>query len=53
MDPTVPVLLLDLDGVLNPFAAPSCPDGYQERVFFEGEGQYRSSLSSRFRQSTP
>lgn len=37
-----PVLLLDLDGVLNPFAAPTCPDGYQERVFFEGEepGRY-------------
>jgi hypothetical protein len=29
-----PVLLLDLDGVLNPFAAPVCPDGYLEREFF-------------------
>jgi hypothetical protein len=33
--------LLDLDGVLNPFAAPACPDGYQERVLFEGEGPVR------------
>jgi hypothetical protein len=41
VDQTVPVLLLDLDGVLNPFAAPSCLDGYQERVFFEGEGAER------------
>ncbi|MGI5238919.1 hypothetical protein [Dactylosporangium sp. CA-139066] len=35
------VLLLDLDGVLNPFAAPTCPEGYQERVFFEGEEPVR------------
>jgi hypothetical protein len=41
VDSTVPVLLLDLDGVLNPFAAPVCPDGYLERVFFEGEGPER------------
>jgi hypothetical protein len=33
----VPIVLLDLDGVLNPFAAPVCPDGYREHVFFEGE----------------
>jgi hypothetical protein len=34
--------LLDLDGVLNPFAAPVCPDGYEEHVFFDGEepGRY-------------
>jgi hypothetical protein len=37
----VPVLLLDLDGVLNPFAAPVGPDGYLEREFFEGEGPER------------
>ncbi|GIJ11852.1 hypothetical protein ACFFMR_16525 [Micromonospora andamanensis] len=37
----MPVLLLDLDGVLNPFAASSCPDDYQERVLFEGEGAER------------
>jgi hypothetical protein len=36
-----PVLLLDLDGVLNPFAAPVCPDGYLEREFFAGEGPER------------
>jgi hypothetical protein len=33
----VPIIFLDLDGVLNPFAAPTCPSGYQERVFFDGE----------------
>jgi hypothetical protein len=38
---TRPIVLLDLDGVLNPFAAPACPDGYRERVFFEGEGPER------------
>jgi hypothetical protein len=27
--------------VLNPFAAPVCPEGYQERAFFEGEGPDR------------
>jgi hypothetical protein len=37
MAPTVPVLLLDLDGVLNPFAAAACPDGFREHVFFDGE----------------
>jgi hypothetical protein len=37
----VPVVLLDLDGVLNPFAAPACPDGYRERVLFEGEEPVR------------
>ena len=32
-----PILLLDLDGVLDPFAAPVCPDGYLEHEFFAGE----------------
>ena len=41
MDQGTPILFLDLDGVLNPFAAPVCPDGYLERVFFEGEGAVR------------
>ena len=41
MSSTAPVLLLDLDGVLNPFAAPVCPDGYLEREFFAGEGPER------------
>jgi hypothetical protein len=36
-----PVLLLDLDGVLNPFAASTCPDGYVEHEFFPGEGPER------------
>ena len=35
------MIFLDLDGVLNPFAAPACPDGYQECVLFEGEDPQR------------
>ena len=30
----LPLLLLDVDGVLNPFAAPACPDGYRGYAFF-------------------
>jgi hypothetical protein len=40
-----PVLLLDLDGVLNPFAATSCPDGYLEHEFYPGEGPERYCLA--------
>ncbi|MFF8962255.1 HAD domain-containing protein [Streptomyces globisporus] len=29
-----PLLLLDVDGVLNPFVAPACPPGYREHGFF-------------------
>jgi hypothetical protein len=36
-----PVMLLDLDGVLNPFGASTCPDGYVEHEFFPGEGLER------------
>lgn len=36
-----PLLLLDLDGVLNPFAAAACPDGFLEHVCFEGEPPQR------------
>ena len=36
-----PLLLLDIDGVLNPFAAPGCPDGYAELVLFAGEEPVR------------
>lgn len=32
--PPRPLLLLDVDGVLNPFAAPTCPPGYREHDFF-------------------
>lgn len=32
-----PLLLLDVDGVLNPFAADGCPPGYQEFPFFPDE----------------
>ncbi len=38
------MLLLDLDGVLNPFAAAACPEGYREHVFFEGEEPARYCL---------
>jgi hypothetical protein len=30
-----PLLLLDVDGVLNPY--PDCPDGFTEHTFFPGE----------------
>jgi hypothetical protein len=42
---TGPVLLLDLDGVLNPFAAPACPDAYREYEFFPGEGPERYCIT--------
>ncbi|WP_019545222.1 HAD domain-containing protein [Streptomyces sulphureus] len=29
--------LIDVDGVLNPYGAPSCPPGYTEHELFEGE----------------
>lgn len=32
--PPRPLLLLDVDGVLNPFASPTCPPGYREHDFF-------------------
>jgi hypothetical protein len=41
MDRPSPVLFLDLDGVLNPFAADHCPLSHQERVLFEGEEPVR------------
>jgi hypothetical protein len=51
-----PILLVDVDGVLNPWHAASCPDGYQEYDFFHGErvllspghGELLRSLSSSF-----
>ena len=36
---SLPLLLLDVDGVLNPFAAPARPPGYTEHEFFPGEDQ--------------
>lgn len=36
-----PLLLLDVDGVLNPYAAPGCPAGYDEFAFFPGEEPVR------------
>jgi hypothetical protein len=38
---SLPLLLLDVDGVLNPFAAPACPPGYSEHEFFPGEDPVR------------
>ncbi|WP_203719044.1 HAD domain-containing protein [Asanoa siamensis] len=32
-----PLLLLDVDGVLSPFAAAGCPPGYKEYPFFPDE----------------
>ena len=41
MTSSLPLLLLDVDGVLNPFAAPACPPGYTEHEFFPGEDPVR------------
>ena len=53
----LPLLLLDVDGVLNPFAALTCPAGYDEHPFFPGEepvrlcrdhGEWLVELAERF-----
>jgi len=36
-DESRPILLVDVDGVLNPWEAESCPDGFAEYEFFPGE----------------
>jgi hypothetical protein len=36
-----PLLLIDVDGVLSPYAAERCPEGYCEYAFFEGEEPVR------------
>jgi hypothetical protein len=41
----IPLLLLDVDGVLNPFAAATCPAGYQEHPFFPDEQPIRLCLA--------
>jgi hypothetical protein len=38
---SLPLLLLDIDGVLNPFAAPACPPGYTQHDIFPGEKPVR------------
>ncbi len=51
-----PLLLVDVDGVLNPWQAIACPDGFREYSFFpgervllsEGHGELLRSLSSSF-----
>ena len=32
-----PLLLLDIDGVLNPWAAEVCPEGFEEHALFPGD----------------
>ena len=41
MAASLPLLLLDVDGVLNPHSAPDCPPGYQEYEFPRGEAPVR------------
>ncbi|GAA4591643.1 hypothetical protein GCM10023194_51450 [Planotetraspora phitsanulokensis] len=38
---TRPLLLLDVDGVLNPFAAARCPPGFDEYAMFDDEEPVR------------
>lgn len=35
----LPLLLVDIDGVLNPYAATTCPDGYTEYAVFPEDDQ--------------
>lgn len=42
-----PLLLLDVDGVLNPFAADACPPGYTEHALFPGEEPVRLCAAHR------
>lgn len=57
MPARLPLLLLDVDGVLNPYAAPCCPPGYTEHELFPGEeavrvcaahGRWLAELAIRF-----
>lgn len=41
MASSLPLFLIDVDGVLNPYAAPACPPGYTEHAFFPGEDPVR------------
>lgn len=41
MSPSLPLFLLDVDGVLNPFAALSCPEGYTEHDLIPGGAPVR------------
>ena len=36
-----PLLFVDVDGVLNPYAAAACPDGYVEHHLFPGQEPVR------------
>ena len=58
MSTTLPVLFLDVDGVLNPYAAAGCPAEYEEFPFFPDEdppirlcrkhGEWVRELAERF-----
>ena len=57
MTAILPLLLLDVDGVLNPYAAPACPPGYTEHDLFPGDepvrlcpahGPWLQELAARF-----
>ena len=57
MPARIPLLLFDVDGVLNPYAAPGCPPGYTEHELFPGEeavlvcaahGEWLAELAIRF-----
>lgn len=41
MSNDAPVLLIDIDGVLNPYAADLCPAGFVEHDLFPGEAPIR------------
>jgi hypothetical protein len=42
---SLPLFLIDVDGVLNPFAAPACPPGYTEHALFPAEDPVRVCLA--------
>ncbi len=41
----LPALLLDVDGVLNPYGTGKCPDGFTEHDLFPGEEPVRLCLA--------
>ncbi len=53
MDPRKPLILVDVDGVLNPYAADVCPEGYREYHFFPDQEPVRCEARSRKRDWAP
>jgi hypothetical protein len=43
MPAELPLLFVDVDGVLNPYAAEACPEGFAEHNLFPGEEPVRLS----------